>query len=579
MEAAASRVVRSARTGGHEEPHALLEDPSRTERRELAAVASTVIDALPSDDRHQRDVPNTPSRRPDGHIAYGAEHDGVDGVAALRRTQQQLASTGDLHAQASLGLRLANVLVYETGDLIGGERECRQAVALYQQAGYEPESRLAAIELAKIRGWRGDLPGQALAAQQVLRDAEQAGDQRGIVRALGTWGIALAWQGSHTEAESVLTRGLQLATATKDLSGVSQSLAALAELDACQGRMVSARSRWAQAATTTRHQNASLCRSGALIAWLAGDLAAVHLHAQHADAHHPETTPPVPNWVGTMAAMAAAERGQLTEARQRLNSAAPAPQSRHRDLFSLFYLWAQGVVAQAEGRLTTATTILQQAIEDYSTINARALIGFILVDLAETAVAADDHNTTTQAAIQAQDNAHHINTPSHHALHQLTAAWALYHRGRHREAASAALRAADGFHSSGYALLRTRAQVAYANAVTGCDRTAAINTLREAVTGFDACGAELRSTQTRELLTQLQSDKWHTTSTASETTTLTEREREIAELAARGFTARSIAERLHIGARTVETHLAHIYPKLGITSKQQLVHRATNLGG
>jgi ATP/maltotriose-dependent transcriptional regulator MalT len=577
-EAAVSHAVTSMRAEGHEMPEPLLGDAAQTERRELSAMGSTAVEPVPFSDQHQLDVPNAPARRPDGHIAYGAEQRyGVGRIAALRTMQQQLTSTGELHAQASVRLRLANVLVYEAGDLVAGQQECRQAVALYQQAGYEHEFRMAAIELAKIRGWAGNLPGQALAAQQILREAEEARDRRGAVRALGTWGTALAWQGDHTEAESVLARGLQLATVANDFSGMYQSLAVLAELDACQGRMVSARSRWAQAAAATPRYDAFLWKSGALIAWLAGDLTTVHLHARDAGAHYPEISPPAPDWVGAMAAMAAAERGRLTEARQRLDAVASVPQNRRRNLFSLFYLWAQGVVAWAEGRLTTTIAILQQAIKGYLTINARALIGFVLADLAETAVAAGDRSLATQAAAQAQENAHRTGAPSHQALHQLATAWALLQRGRHDEAALAAARAADGFHSSGYALLRTRAQVAYARSVMGCDRPAAIDALREAATGFDACGAELRSAQTRELLTQLQSDKRHATSTANGAATLTAREHEVAELAARGFTARSIAERLCIGVRTVETHLARLYPKLGVASKQQLVRRVADL--
>jgi DNA-binding NarL/FixJ family response regulator len=51
---------------------------------------------------------------------------------------------------------------------------------------------------------------------------------------------------------------------------------------------------------------------------------------------------------------------------------------------------------------------------------------------------------------------------------------------------------------------------------------------------------------------------------------LTPRERQIAALAADGHADRAIAERLHISARTVQTHLAHVYVKLGITRRTDL---------
>jgi DNA-binding CsgD family transcriptional regulator len=51
---------------------------------------------------------------------------------------------------------------------------------------------------------------------------------------------------------------------------------------------------------------------------------------------------------------------------------------------------------------------------------------------------------------------------------------------------------------------------------------------------------------------------------------LTEREREIAELAAVGWSSRRLAERLQLSQRTVENHLQHSYRKLGVTRRQQL---------
>ena len=52
---------------------------------------------------------------------------------------------------------------------------------------------------------------------------------------------------------------------------------------------------------------------------------------------------------------------------------------------------------------------------------------------------------------------------------------------------------------------------------------------------------------------------------------LTSREEEVAHLAVVGLNNSDIAERLFLSVRTVETHLAHVYTKLGIRSRAQLV--------
>jgi non-specific serine/threonine protein kinase len=51
---------------------------------------------------------------------------------------------------------------------------------------------------------------------------------------------------------------------------------------------------------------------------------------------------------------------------------------------------------------------------------------------------------------------------------------------------------------------------------------------------------------------------------------LTEREREVAELIAKGLSNKRIAERLIIAPRTVESHVEHILVKLGFTSRSQI---------
>jgi DNA-binding NarL/FixJ family response regulator len=54
------------------------------------------------------------------------------------------------------------------------------------------------------------------------------------------------------------------------------------------------------------------------------------------------------------------------------------------------------------------------------------------------------------------------------------------------------------------------------------------------------------------------------------TSTLTDREREIAQLAAGGLGNRAIAEQLFVSLRTVENHLQHVYVKLGVDGRHEL---------
>jgi DNA-binding NarL/FixJ family response regulator len=51
---------------------------------------------------------------------------------------------------------------------------------------------------------------------------------------------------------------------------------------------------------------------------------------------------------------------------------------------------------------------------------------------------------------------------------------------------------------------------------------------------------------------------------------LSEAERRVAELAARGMTNREVAAALFLSPKTVEAHLSHVYRKLDIASRAEL---------
>jgi two-component system response regulator DevR len=59
---------------------------------------------------------------------------------------------------------------------------------------------------------------------------------------------------------------------------------------------------------------------------------------------------------------------------------------------------------------------------------------------------------------------------------------------------------------------------------------------------------------------------------------LTPRERQVLELLGEGFTIGQIASRLSISPRTVETHVAKLYRKLGVRTRVQAISRAATLG-
>ena len=60
--------------------------------------------------------------------------------------------------------------------------------------------------------------------------------------------------------------------------------------------------------------------------------------------------------------------------------------------------------------------------------------------------------------------------------------------------------------------------------------------------------------------------------------TLTDRETEVLSLLALGYANKEIAARLHIGEKTVKTHVSDILSKLGVTSRTQAALYAVRIG-
>jgi DNA-binding CsgD family transcriptional regulator/tetratricopeptide (TPR) repeat protein len=103
-------------------------------------------------------------------------------------------------------------------------------------------------------------------------------------------------------------------------------------------------------------------------------------------------------------------------------------------------------------------------------------------------------------------------------------------------------------------------------------RAQARASLGEACEEFERFGARLWAERAREELTRVSGRR------PSRTLELTPTEQRVAELAAHGMSNREIADSLFVTVHTVESHLSHVYQKLGVRSRSQLAAKLAGPG-
>lgn len=97
------------------------------------------------------------------------------------------------------------------------------------------------------------------------------------------------------------------------------------------------------------------------------------------------------------------------------------------------------------------------------------------------------------------------------------------------------------------------------------DRAEALVLAGDTAHGAARAGMAVLGADAKRLADSLQAG-----TTSSQPGGLTRREREIAELVARGLTNRQIADLLHVAERTAENHVQHILTKLGFQNRSQI---------
>ena len=102
--------------------------------------------------------------------------------------------------------------------------------------------------------------------------------------------------------------------------------------------------------------------------------------------------------------------------------------------------------------------------------------------------------------------------------------------------------------------------------------TALRNTMGE--NDFDAAWTEGSALSTEEAIAYAQRGRGERKRPTSGWASLTPTERDVVGLVSEGLGNKDIATRLFVSPRTVQTHLTHVYTKLGLTSRVQLVQEA-----
>jgi DNA-binding CsgD family transcriptional regulator len=105
---------------------------------------------------------------------------------------------------------------------------------------------------------------------------------------------------------------------------------------------------------------------------------------------------------------------------------------------------------------------------------------------------------------------------------------------------------------------------------------AAVAALRDVLSeqDFDAAWAEGVALSTEEAIAHARRGRGQRKRPASGWGSLTPTEREVVRLVSEGLGNNDIATRLFVSPRTVQTHLTHVYTKLGLTSRVQLAQEA-----
>jgi DNA-binding CsgD family transcriptional regulator len=276
-------------------------------------------------------------------------------------------------------------------------------------------------------------------------------------------------------------------------------------------------------------------------------------------------------WSAALAAHVAIAQDRLARARELLAAAEDHITSSGPAMGLDWLVWGQALLLEADGDVKAAADRLGAAwelAESLGIISQRRLIG---PDLVRMLLAVHERTSARGIAEALTRAAGVVRVPSMRAMAERCRALV----DDDPERALAAVELARGCPRR---LEYARACESAGQLLAACGRTAqAGGMLRRAADRYLACGAhrdERRVDAALRSLGVVRGRRGVRSRPASGWDALTPTELSVARLAADGLTNPAIGHRLFISPRTVETHLSHVYAKLGVSSRVQLAAAA-----
>ncbi len=580
--AAAAHFARSAMVADDESLDALCGAISEAESQGMYREALEILGGLPDvlergDSRWLR-VLRAITWQADWVVDHLAEGDAEGAITTMRRIEEASRNHHDLVAQGIVQFHLASFLSIGAGRLDEAASACRRAIDLFEAAGEKDRALLARNEMVWISSCAGELEHSNDLAARVLIDADSNTDPLVMNHAAGCRAYTLGLMGQFSDSEAHYETAERIAVDNgmtyRRIWGLAQRSLELS----LSGRLTEAERLVEEAieADYTLACDAVALERLAHVRWLQGRLVECTRLIDESGARRAFRGSRRRAWALALSARALGEMGHLARAERQLDQARETYQGDEILDWTAWCHWTGGYLSFVRGDAVGALGHYEAALMRYRNMGARALEGLVLVDMAETALEADEYGVVASATIRLREIAGGVGGELHPLLADIGEA-VLALTGS-RTSLDAPISAVQLLEDRGYRLLahNTSYLVGRMLVERGDDRGPEF--LERSARIADECGAAWRRDRALKSLGETGSAGRRATGAILGPQALTPREKEVAELAAKGYTASQIGERLFVGTRTVESHLANIYPKLGVTSKQELTIRAADLG-